>query len=130
MLACASTPDVASRPVRPTRATRRSLRSIKSAREKHRLLGTIDEIWSSSEAATLAAATNDRRARHASDREERRRRCVKHVKRLLKKNLARAARRRTCNVESGANRANRPKVIRDKRATDNGIQRGADTSRA
>jgi len=85
MLARASTPDVASRPVRPTRATRRAPRSRKPPREKLRLLGNVDEIWVFSESATLAAATNDRRARRASDREERRRRCVKHVKRLLKK---------------------------------------------
>jgi len=85
MLARASTPDVASRPARPTRTIRRAARSSGSSSENIRLLENIDEIWVFSESATLAAATNDRRTHRASDREERRRRCVKHVKRLLKK---------------------------------------------
>jgi hypothetical protein len=53
-----------------------------------RLLENIDEIWVFSESAALAAATSEVALRRASDREQRGRRCVKHVKRLLKKNLA------------------------------------------
>src|ERR1043166_2810557 len=97
-------------------------RSRGSPRETIRLRENIDEIWVFSESAALTAASSDVALRRASDREQRGRRCVKHVKRLLKKNLARAARKRACNVESGANRANRSQVIRGngRRATADG----------
>jgi hypothetical protein len=88
IFARAPTPDVASSPARPPRTIRCAARSRGSSRETIRLLENIDEIWVFSESAALTAASSEVALRRASDREQRGRRCVKHVKRLLKKNLA------------------------------------------